>query len=360
MEFKCFHSWDELPDDSERLFCKAEKESVFLSRAWFENLTDTSLQRHQSLLIACVVEEGNSLQSETTVFAILPLITQPDRQWFSLCHYHTSLYSFLLAEQDRSRVLHCLANGLSQLAFDQLTVGPYAEDDEGMNALLDTIQSTDLNSNVYAQFFNWHHLLQEQSFDTYMKARPSMLQNTIARKQRKLARDHDYEIRLFTQHDLTKAMTDFHLVYQASWKPREIYKNVIEGFVSRFAEQGWVRLGILYINKQPVAAQLWLTAHKKTNIFQLAYDESWKSYSPGSILTRYMMLYAIDTDKVEVMDFLRGNDRYKQDWMSSRRRRWRAVLTREVKSEPRSAKGAGLVWRWINKVFKRNSRMSSY
>ena len=44
-------------------------------------------------------------------------------------------------------------------------------------------------------------------------------------------------------------------------------------------------------------------------------------YSPGSILTQYLMRYAIDTDKVTEIDFLTGNERYKQDWMTVRRER---------------------------------------
>ena len=46
----------------------------------------------------------------------------------------------------------------------------------------------------------------------------------------------------------------------------------------------------------------------------------------------YLMEYVIDTDKVDEIDFLTGNDRYKQDWMSERRERWELTCVR--KSEP--------------------------
>ena len=42
-------------------------------------------------------------------------------------------------------------------------------------------------------------------------------------------------------------------------------------------------------------------------------------YSPGTILTQYLMRYVIDTDKVAEIDFLTGNEHYKQDWMTVRR-----------------------------------------
>jgi len=79
---------------------------------------------------------------------------------------------------------------------------------------------------------------------------------------------------------------------------------------------------VLFVKQQPVAAQLWFVLHGKANIFRLAYDQAWKQYSPGSILTSFLMEYVIDTDNVTEIDFLTGNDTYKQDWMSERRERW--------------------------------------
>jgi len=61
----------------------------------------------------------------------------------------------------------------------------------------------------------------------------------------------------------------------------------------------------------------------KASIFRLAYDEEWKRYSPGSILTAYLMRHVINIDKVEEIDFLTGNEPYKQDWMTERRERYR-------------------------------------
>ncbi len=69
---------------------------------------------------------------------------------------------------------------------------------------------------------------------------------------------------------------------------------------------GPLRLVIFYIQGHPSAAQLWLVAHRKASIFKLAYDEAWEHYSPGSILTTYIMEYVIDTDKVDEIYFLSG------------------------------------------------------
>ena len=194
------------------------------------------------------------------------------------------------------------------------------------------MESSGLSCMRYARFFNWFHPLQDQTFTEYMNDRPSRVRNTIARKQRKFEREHGYDIRLYTGGDVQKAMPDFDRVYAASWKTKEQHSDVMAGFIARFSTLDWTRLAILYIKGEPVAAQIWFVAHKKASIFKLAYDETWKRYSPGSILTQYLMERVINADKVEEIDFLTGNDRYKQEWMSERRQRWRMVFTHKLES----------------------------
>ncbi len=46
------------------------------------------------------------------------------------------------------------------------------------------------------------------------------------------------------------------------------------------------------------------------------------------------MKHVIDTDKVEEIDFLTGNEPYKKDWMSASRKRWGMICTK--KREPES------------------------
>jgi len=88
------------------------------------------------------------------------------------------------------------------------------------------------------------------------------------------------------------------------------------------AEQSWLRLGIAYIDKQAVAAQIWFVYNGTASIYKLAYDEAFGKYSIGSILTAHVMQHVIDVDRVVEVDYLTGDEAYKQDWMSDRRERW--------------------------------------
>lgn len=187
-----------------------------------------------------------------------------------------------------------------------------------------------------------------------MAGRPSRVRNTIARKQRKLEREHGYSIRLFTGDDLHQGMADYNTVYNASWKARELFGDFVDGLAQRLSGQGWLRLAVLYIAGNPAAAQFWFVSHGKASIFKLAYDESWKRYSPGSILIRYLMEHVIDVDQVEEIDFLTGNDAYKQDWMSERRERWGLYCAKPRPPKRRADRLLDTVKDWLQR-YRRNA-----
>jgi len=317
MKFVCYTDWGQLPASANALFARAEQDSLFFSRAWFECLTANALDADHTLVLACVVSGDN-------VLAMLPLMQSAgNNTWYSLRHGFTPLYSLLLATDEQERVLTCLAEALSQLPIKGLLLEPVADDDNKLIVLQKCLATAGFRCEHIFRHYNWINRLHGQSYAQYMAARPAQLRNTIARKQRKLAREHGYEIRLFTGADVLRHMPDYYVVYDASWKQNEISNAGFQDcFVEAFSRAGWSRLAILYVKGQPVAAQLWFVHHGKASIFRLAYDKAWRQYSTGSILTSYLMEYVIDTDGVTEIDFLTGNDAYKQDWMSERRERF--------------------------------------
>ena len=333
MKFVCYTDWDQLPASANALFEQASKESIFFSQAWFECLTTTALEDNHTLVLACVV-------SGDRVLAMLPLMQSPgNKTWYSLRHGFTPLYSLLIAEDDQEQVLTCLAEALSQLPVKGLLLEPVADDGDKLNTLQQCLTAAGFHCEHRFRHYNWIYRVHGQSYAQYIAARPAQLRNTIARKRRKLEREHGYDIRLFTGADVPNAMSDYYKVYHASWKQNEI-KNIgfQDCFIDKFSRVGWSRLAILYIKTQPVAAQLWFVHQHKASIFRLAYDKSWRQYSTGSILTSFLMEYVIDTDKVTEIDFLTGNDAYKQDWMSERRERFLLSCVKSIMPENKYAR----------------------
>ncbi len=315
MEFVCFTDWNQLPKSANTLFHQAEQSSMFFSRQWLQSLIDNSAEDKQQALIACIINGDR-------VLAILPLTRDNTGSCQSLSHNYSALFTLLLAQEQQQEVVHCLVEGLSRLPCQTLRLEPIDEDDQNLNLLQQVMESYGFSCHRFFRFYNWFHRCQGQAFTDYLAARPARLRNTIARKQRKLEREQGYQIRLFQGDQVQQAMKDYHSIYQASWKAYEQHAGLMDKVAINFAAAGWTRLGILYIQGHPAAAQLWFVVASKASIFRLAYDQTWKQYSPGSILTSYLMQQVIDNDKVKEIDFLTGNEAYKQDWMSQRRQRW--------------------------------------
>ena len=317
MNFVCYSDWSHLPESADALFKQEENGSIFFSRPWFECLTANTLEVDHTLVLACVLVGDR-------VMAILPLMECAGiKTWYSLTHGLTPLYSLLLADDDQERVLSCLAQALDQLPLNALLLHPVAEDDKKLKGLTRLLETVGFKCEHNFRGYNWVYRLQGQSYQEYMTGRPAVLRNTISRKMRKLEREHGYEILLFTGEQVPSCMSDYQVVYNASWKQNEIWNAGFQNcFIEAFSRAGWSRLAIMYIKGQPVAAQLWFVYHNKASIFRLVYDKTWGHYSTGSILTSFLMEYVIDTDKVQEIDFLTGNDAYKSDWMSERRERF--------------------------------------
>ena len=344
MKFVCYTDWEQLPESTSALFAQAEQDSLFFSRQWLECLTATALEADHALVLACVV-------SGDQVMAMLPLMQCAGiNTWYSLRHGFTPIYNLLLAKDDQERVITCLAEGLSQHPINGLLLEPVADDDSTLNGLLKRLAAAGYHCEYRFRHYNWVCRLQGETYAEYMAARPAQLRNTIVRKKRKLEREHGYEIRLFTGDEALRGMPDYYAVYDASWKQNEIRNAAFQDcFIGKFTRAGWSRLAILYVKGQPVAAQLWFVHNHKASIFRLAYDKAWRPYSPGSILTSFLMEYVIDTDRVNEIDFLTGNDAYKQDWMSERRERFLLSCVKNIKPVSRTARFAETLKRVLKK-----------
>ncbi len=326
MDFITYKQWEQLPDSAKLLFAEAEKNSLFLSRIWLEPLSKHSLEQDQSLLLACVIKDK-------AVLAILPMILCKQGSLSALSNRFTTLYSVLTrSRENQHSILDCLAKGLSKLPVRPIRFEPIDSKDELMNELKHALELYGLQHQSLLRFYNWTHAVNHQSFEEYFAERPSYLLNTIKRKQSKLTREHNYTIRLFKNSGIQQAVYDYQSVYQASWKTNEFFSDFTPALVHELAAKGYLRLGILYIEEQAIEAQIWFVLHGKANIYRLAYDENWKHFSPGSILTKFLMQHVIDTDKVTEIDFLTGNEKYKQDWMSVRKERIGMVFAKQQPS----------------------------
>ncbi len=351
MRFVIYSQWKQLPESADTLISEAEQDSFFNSRIWLENLTAHALTEQESVLLACVLEDEH-------VLAILPLLKHAQNGLSALSNRYTTSYSLLISKCDQQdEALRCLADGLAdsleQSLHQALHLEPIDIENDNLIRFRDFMESNGFQCYPYFRFYNWIHPVKDQSFDQYMAERPTNLRNTIMRKQRKLEREHGYDIKLYKDVDtdqslLNQALADYHTIYYTSWKTSELFSDFTPELVKKMLQRGWLRFAILYVNDQPIAAQIWFVLYSKANIYRLVYDPDWKHYSPGSILTKYLMQYVISTDGVAEIDFLTGNEGYKQDWMTVRKERSGMRFAKH----PAKINKLFQIWRLVKKILK--------
>ena len=181
--------------------------------------------------------------------------------------------------------------------------------------LRDFLAQNHLTWQQESAFVNWQ-LRVEKSPEEYFATLPSLLRSTIKRKTKKLQK-HNHEFKLITKpNQLPAAFQDYKSIYQKSWKPAEEHIDFIEEFCGIAAQNGWLRLGILYLNQEAIAAQIWFVYGSTASIFKLAYLPEFKEFSAGTLVTEMLMRYVLQQDNVRLVDFGMGDEPYKEDWMN--------------------------------------------
>ena len=195
----------------------------------------------------------------------------------------------------------------------------------------------------FDHFSNWFMPV-DGEFERWLAGRPGALRNTIRRRIRAAGAlrfrrfgfgsvlsglDHDHE-----PLGLEQAVAQFDAVYERSWKPAEPFAG-INGLVMRgLARAGVLRAGVLADADGPIAAQYWAISGSRAYLLKLAHVEGAVARSPGTVLTALMIRSILTADAVDHLDFGRGDDRYKRDWVSRHRTMAGLLLI-----NPRSAAG---------------------
>ena len=284
---------------------------------WYQVIADTCLRHGQQAFW------GEFAEGEGAPQLALKSGTESDlvfggAEISALTSLYTTSYSPGLSGKNTSSGLRGKLPGHDLLHLDCLSA------DEGdLNALSSMLKTEGYWVSSHRGFENWYEEISPGGFDLYWQKRPSQLKNTEKRKRRQAQRDHEFKVRIFPQEgDLEFLIADYQTIYENSWKEAEPDPDFMPVMMRAAAENQALRLGVLYLDSQPVAAQVWLVGAGAATIFKLAYDEKYKKYSPGSLLTADIARYVIEHDQVGEIDYGRGPDSYKKDWLSQCRHRY--------------------------------------
>ena len=236
----------------------------------------------------------------------------------------TGLYSshYLPEAGDSDKLRELLQQILQQERWDVLRFSAVDEGGDLHQALTSLAGSENWPLRCSPDFEHWYLKLEEPDFDAYSATLPGVLRSTLRRKQAKLEDQGEIRFDLYAKPQEVSAGLDAYTdIYARSWKNAEAYPEFIPELSHWAAHSGWLRLGIFCVNNQAVAAQIWLVLNGRASIFKLAYDQAYQEWSVGTLLTARMIQFVLEEDGVTEIEYGKGGEAYKRDWMSSSRQR---------------------------------------
>jgi hypothetical protein len=308
---------DALPDDATPLFAAAG--TFFSTRAWWEIVLAHAIPPSAMPHLLLVRQDGKAS-------ALFPMLLDPANGGFrALTTPYTSLYEPLMAVDaaDRAAIFTTFARlcrSFPTTRLDALDQAIYPE-------IALAGQQAGLVAARFDHFGNWHEDVTSLDWTAWLAGRPGALRETIRRRTRQAERLIGAHFVLFDgTNDLESGITAFEAVYARSWKEPEPYPSFNPAQIRAAASLGIARLGVWWIDDVPAAAQFWILEHGRAMVLKLAHDEAFKAHSPGTVLTAWMIRHMIEQEHVAALDFGRGDDPYKQDWVAGRRQRVGVVL----------------------------------
>jgi CelD/BcsL family acetyltransferase involved in cellulose biosynthesis len=313
----------ELPVQARALLESAGQPNPELGRVWFDNLQRTVYPDDAGVRYYAACRDGDEC------VAVLPLRRSTRgrvRTIESLSNFYTSLYAPALAEAATAAdIAALLRRAIADLGNPhEIRLAPMDPDSRAFLLLESALAMVGWVSYRYFCFGNWY-LDVDRPWSEYLLGRPGEVQSTIKRNARKFAAAGGTIEIVCDVGGIDAATIAYGEVYAASWKKPEPYPEFIPGLIRDLATAGSLRLGVARIGGEPVAAQIWSVRARRAAIIKLAHDKGRPEYSPGTLLTAKLMEHAIEVDRVVAIDYLIGDDAYKQNWMARRRERWGIV-----------------------------------
>lgn len=310
---------EELPADTRAFLQAAETRNIGFGLDWYRNLVRTVYPEDTGVRLYELRRGGKPV-------AVLPLrMERGGFGWrgYSLSNYYTSLYEPVLVPNLKATHLLPLLNRVRTdfASLGSLRLAPMAPGAHAYVVLLEALALAGWFPFEFFAFGNWFQPV-HSTWSEYLTERKSNLRNLIRRMGKKFAAEGGTLEVLTKPADVVEGIAAYEKVYAASWKRPEPFRDFVPGLLRTCAEKGSLRLGVARLNGEPVAAQAWFVAHGRAEIYKLAYDEKFKEFSPGTLVTAMLMQHVIEIDKVREIDHLNGDDPYKKIWMSERRERW--------------------------------------
>jgi CelD/BcsL family acetyltransferase involved in cellulose biosynthesis len=207
--------------------------------------------------------------------------------------------------------------------WDVMDLHAIPEENNDFLVVCDTSSKCNYSTLTYGCFRNMYLTGIDYSGEQYWAERPKSIRKDASYQTRRLEKSGNLEFRVVTRGgELDTYMDIYYNLYALSWQERErVGPTFHRDLAEVAARNGWLRLGFLFLDDEPISCQFWISAYRRAYILKTFYDRKFHSYSPGKILTLEMARYVIDIDEVHTIDYLHGDEEYKRAWTPDIRER---------------------------------------
>ena len=174
-------------------------------------------------------------------------------------------------------------------------------------------------------------------FEDYFSALSPHFRKNLKWRERRIRRDYRVDFQLCeTIETASEGMKNLFHLSEKRWaqkgalgpfsdpRMRDFHSELAMSFVPR----GWLVLGILNLDDEPVAAAYSFRYANKLYCYQSAFDPEFSKYGVGSLCEMYLIDRCI-RNRLEEYDFLRGEEPYKNHWNTLTRRNLRFIVTKK-------------------------------
>jgi hypothetical protein len=274
------------------------------------------------------------------IFAIAPFVLKNEkyrglrvRKLELMGNTYSPIRSFIFdptAHQQPSRTVEAFFSALCagrDVSWDILDLSSLPEESGFFECARNYLTEYKYPFSEYPCFGDWYQDGIACAADAYVSRLPEKIRKDFQYCKRRLEREGRLEFRVVTSTEHLEDYLDMYYgVYGRSWQKQErIGPTFHRDLAGMAARKGWLRLAFLFHDDVPLAAQFWIVSGRTAYILKTVYDQHYKKYSPGKVLTSEMFRHVIDVDGVSVIDYVQGDEDYKKDWTPKRRER-RGIL----------------------------------
>ena len=153
------------------------------------------------------------------------------------------------------------------------------------------------------------------SWEDFLATKSKNFRGQASRKPRRLEKAHQVTYRLATAATLPADLDDLFRLHAARWQGDSPMLEVrqrrfTEEFATVALEHGWLRLWLLDVDDEAVAALLGFRFADDEYYYQLGRDPGWDEESVGFVLLVHVVRDALESGMTEFR-FLRGDEDYK-------------------------------------------------